>query len=186
VTSASGNGNLFSWPHSGGATGIAAGDAICQKLASDALLDDPAQYKAWLSDSTVDAKARFQTSGPWVRPDGTLIARDASSLTQGDLLTAIDQTETGLYFGAATVWTGTSNNGTKQTNTCTNWTTASSATQGVTGQADDSTFWTDQAPSTPCNITTAHLYCLGGASLKLFSDGFELGTTAAWSHTGFF
>lgn len=57
VTSSSGNGDLSTWPGSGGMTGLAGGDAICQGLADDAGL--PGNYVAYLSDSTDDAFCRI-------------------------------------------------------------------------------------------------------------------------------
>src|SRR6188768_570424 len=88
VTSVSGTGDLGSWPAAGIATGLAAGDAICQARASAASLPNPSGYRAWLSDSTDDAYCRIHmltgklsancgqptlpaSAGPWRRTDGS-------------------------------------------------------------------------------------------------------------------
>ena len=49
VTSEIGNGNLNSWPSSGGLFGLPAGDNICRVLAGDAGLPNANTYRAWLS-----------------------------------------------------------------------------------------------------------------------------------------
>ena len=51
-----GDGKLEEWPEAAdGATGLAAGNSICAKLAQDAGLSNHASFRAWLSDGTTDA-----------------------------------------------------------------------------------------------------------------------------------
>ena len=97
VTSASGTGNLGSWPQAGGHTGLAAGDAICRSLAADAGLADASLFRAWLSTSTTDAychvagfagkkssncgQPSLPDAGPWQRTDGVSFSHRLSDLT---------------------------------------------------------------------------------------------------------
>jgi hypothetical protein len=85
VTSVAGNGNLASWPLSGGGVGLAAGDNICRARAFIADLPNPGSYYAWLSTASTDAYCHVQGqtgkkasgcvgpaagAGPWYRYDG--------------------------------------------------------------------------------------------------------------------
>ena len=62
VTSVNGSGDLGSWPGAGGNTGLAAGDAIWQARADAAGLTGT--FKAWLSDSSTDAKGAYCPLAP--------------------------------------------------------------------------------------------------------------------------
>jgi hypothetical protein len=109
VTSVTGNGNLGSWPDAGGQTGLAAGDAICQARADSAQL--PGIYKAWLSDSSIDANQRLIHSTVSYRtPDGTFVANSFYELVTngGEILSPINITETNTGISASEyVWTAT-------------------------------------------------------------------------------
>jgi hypothetical protein len=158
LTSVSGNGHLGSWPDAGGNTGIAAGDAICQARATAAGLANPTHFKAWLSDSTTNAKNRISSDGPWVRLDGVLIANSKSDLLDYSLFTAINVTETMVYAGDEhDVWTGTFGSGMKKTDHCSDWTTSSSGTKGVAGWAYAVVGW-PSAPLPSCSSLNS-LYC---------------------------
>lgn len=92
VTNSSGTGNLGSWPNAQGATGIAAGDAICRTEAAMAGRKHAAAFKAWLSDATTNASARILADGVWVRVDGVLVALAKANLTNGSgLFSPINQ-----------------------------------------------------------------------------------------------
>ena len=58
VTSVTGKGDLECWPDAGMATGLAAGDAICQARATAAGLANPSNFVAWISDMNDDAYCR--------------------------------------------------------------------------------------------------------------------------------
>ena len=127
MTSVIGDGNLgggVAWTaYAGGKTGIAAGDSICQTLASNAGLINAAKFKAWLSDSTpTNAIDRLTSNGPWYRLDGVKVAGSKADLTTAPLFTAITYTETGQYFWYFAVWTGTDAYGHPTANTCSDWT----------------------------------------------------------------
>lgn len=183
VSSAVGSANLSTWAQAGGASGIAAGDAICQALAGSAGLADPTRFKAWLSDSTLDAKSRFASGGPWVRLDRTSIAISLAELTSAVLGTSISQTELGEYVGNAHVWTGTNADGTQRGSGCSGWTSTSSSLEAVTGTPNvASSSWTRNTQlivPARCNVT-ARLYCLA-APIPIFSDDFETGDTSMWT-----
>lgn len=88
MTSSTGTGVLSSWADAGGASGLAAADAICQAHADRAGL--PGVFAAWASDDSDDAYCRvggatgkrsalcgaasLPEAGPWVRTDGVPFA----------------------------------------------------------------------------------------------------------------
>ena len=74
VSSQSGPGELAAWPQAGGATGLAAGDAICRNLAAAAHLPAPESFVAWLSDATQDARDRVTIDANFRRVDNYPIA----------------------------------------------------------------------------------------------------------------
>jgi len=158
LSSAMGHGRLGSWTQSGGNTGIAAGDAICQNLAAAAGLANAGAFKAWLSDSSTDARDRLTSDGPWVRPDGMMVAESKSALLNSWLKTSISVTENGDYVRRF-VWTGTLYGGTKSSVLCSDWTSSSGGVDGVAGRSEDSEAarWTGWAVP-PC-FNIERLYC---------------------------
>jgi hypothetical protein len=144
--------------YGGNLGGLVGADAICQQLAEDANL--PGSYKAWLSDSAASPSTRFvQSTGPYQLVDGTKIAADWTSLTDGSLRAPIDLTETGVAVnGSPLVWTHTQVDGAagNSADHCGNW----SGAAGFGGRgthAFASANWT-QSGSAACN-TGQHLYC---------------------------
>ena len=111
------------------ATGLEAGDLICQWLADDA--DVGGTYRAWLSDSFISAADRFAHADlPYVRTDGAVVAGSWTDLTSfGDLRSPINHDESGRIVlvdpGASDsgVWTGTRFDGTSigPGQNCGNW-----------------------------------------------------------------
>lgn len=186
LTSVDGIGNLSTWPDAlaVGATGIDAGDAVCRARATAAGLDDPTSFKAWLSDSTTNAKDRFINDGRWVRLDGVKIADNLADLTDGELFTSINVMETGEYYDSwETVWTGTDQDGTLISGACDDWAPGSDATQGRVGRPVDVTpLWTTNFDR-DCD-TPQRLYCFSDAvSTWIFGDDFESGDMGSWSAT---
>lgn len=180
VTSTSGPGDLSSWPEAGGATGLAAGDAICRLRAAAAGLPVPDSFRAWLSDSTAGAASRIPFDGPWVRPDGVRIADSKTDLTDGKLLSALNVTESGAYLALGSAWTGTLSDGSADADTCLGWTSADPTDRGTAGRPTlTEPSWTDSVAN-GC-IAELHLYCLSDTQLLPFADGFESGGTGAWS-----
>ena len=88
LTSATYTGNLRAEASAVGlgtfGSGLEAGDALCQRLATAAAL--PGIYKAWLSDLTGSPSTRLtQWLGGYTRVDGVRVADSWADLTDGDL-----------------------------------------------------------------------------------------------------
>jgi len=111
----------------GGATGA---DPLCTSLANAA--GYVGSFEAWLTDGTTDAEARMDHAGPWVRPDGLVIAETTKDLIAGDLMAPPNQTETGA-FTTEYVWTGITWGGEPATDNCDDWSTADSTVAGARG-----------------------------------------------------
>jgi hypothetical protein len=164
VTSVQGTGNLTSWTdYSGIATGVAAGDQICQNRAAAAGLANAGNYKAWLSDTSTDAidhvTAGASSDGPFYRLDDVKIAENKGTLKIAPLFTAIAVNEYGAYItGDLWVWSGTDDTGIKHANRCTDWASNASGDHGRIGEAPTaSTYWTNFT-NTTCDNSAA-LYC---------------------------
>lgn len=181
VSSVDGSAELATWPEAAGATGINAGYAICNQLASAAHLPSPASFVPFLSTPAVSAKDRLTTNGPFRRIDGYAIANNLADLLDGANQNSLHVREDGLYADEdLRVWTGTLADGTgSASGTCGGWTEGASGF-GVTGKASAARTgeWTDInafACAGPQN-----LYCFSNA-ITLFWDGFESADTARWS-----
>lgn len=141
--------------------GLAAGDAACQAEADAAGL--PGTYQAWLSDGVDSPSTRFdQGEGPYILPNGELVAADWADLTDGTIGNPIDVTAAGVQLFAAAVWTGTNPDGTPAPGPppsnldCEGWT--SSAATGVYGAMNQTgSTWT--YASTQACTSAARLYC---------------------------
>jgi hypothetical protein len=138
--------------------GLLGADAICQQLADGRKLGGT--YKAWLSDSTASPSTRFvRSTGPYQLVDGTRIAANWTSLTDGSLRVPINLTESkNTVTGSDLVWTHTLVDGTAAPSDehCGEWKVATgSGGRGTAAYADSN--WT-QSGSAACN-TGQHLYC---------------------------
>jgi hypothetical protein len=138
--------------------GLLGADAICQQLADGRKL--AGTYKAWLSDSTASPSTRFvHSTGPYQLVDGTRIAANWTSLTDGSLRAPINLTESkSTVTGSTFVWTHTLDDGTAALSDdhCGDWKVATGdGDRGTNTEADPN--WT-QSGSSACN-TGQHLYC---------------------------
>lgn len=136
--------------------GLAAGDALCNQLASDAKL--PGTYVAWLSSSTVSALSRVTGLGPWYRRDGVLVT--SKFALGGDTISApINRTETGLDLstvsGEDRVWTGT-RLGSFYSSNCNDWTAGAGG--GAAGNLKNTGSGWTQTSQPNCG-NSLHLYC---------------------------
>lgn len=159
-SSEEGTGNLQSWPSSGGNTGLAAADTVCQNRAAAAGLPNAQNFKAWLSDSSVDAKDRITSDGPWVRLDGVAVAESKPDLIDGRLFTSINLTETGLYRSNWRVYTGTTNAGLRTTKQCNNWSSNLASSEGTVGAVYSAGFdWSNEYAEGCSHSSYYGLYC---------------------------
>jgi hypothetical protein len=148
TTSTSYNGNLG---------GIPGADAKCAARAAAASLSGT--YKAWLGDSATSPNASFTRGVAYYLVDGTTrVAQSYADLTDATLENAIAKNEFGSTFGGSAVWTNVAANGNPQANHCSDWSSASSAVTGRTGQATSTgAAWTSLGTDN-CNALRP-LYC---------------------------
>ncbi len=173
--------DLSSWPAAGGATGLAAGDAICRSLAGAAALPAAETFVAWLSTGAIAAGDRITTNGPFRRVDGYTVAGSKASLLGGAPTNSIHVDELGGHANLSNfVWTGTLANGTPSGFDCEDWTSAASGvvTFGSRSRALGEN-WTARG-TTNCG-NNGRLYCFANV-VSIFWDGFDLtGNTSRWS-----
>lgn len=165
VSSASGTGDLGSWPEAGGATGIAAGDAVCQGLATEAGLDRPTAFRALLSDPTVDAADRFAADGPYVRLDGALLGPTFLEMLSPATSRPLDETGAPIQADPLEwfhrVWTGTGPHGRANGNDqCASWTDGTFDLFTAFGSYAMAGSWGTQWSGTIACGNDAHLYCV--------------------------
>jgi hypothetical protein len=157
-TSARFKGDLVAAAIAGGgsvATGLAAGDELCNQAAAAAGLGGI--WIAWLSDGTTDAIDRIQDVGPWYRLDGAEVFASKAALT-GNPLVELWVTEKCTISDLA-VWTGTLSNGTKAANTCNDWRSSASDQHGLCGFANTTTQDKWSEGTTPLCDHAYNLYC---------------------------
>lgn len=160
--------------------GLSGADEKCQTAAANAGFDGV--FKAWLSDDTTSAKDRLlhNTTGPYVRTDGDVIAINWTDLVDGFIKTPIicdenkkcDYVSPTTYYvngvnyelTAPAVWTNTKRNGDANPMgiaSCNNW---SSTTNNVGNIGDSNSIddkWTFNYNPNPLNCDmTARLYCV--------------------------
>ncbi len=140
-------------------------DALCSNRADDQGLPDPLKYRAWLSDSTTDARDRFDKGrGRLVMVNGLVLATSWSALLAGELENPFEVTEKSeTYHGP--VWTGTRPDGTAVPDAqhCDDWSTTSFTKTGHYGYSDRTTpEWTLSASDdNPIGCPSSNaLYCL--------------------------
>ncbi|MEZ4256294.1 MAG: hypothetical protein R3A78_11405 [Polyangiales bacterium] len=119
-------------------------------------------WQAWLSDNSNNPTNRFITHStvPYKLPNGTQVADDWTDLTDGSIDHAIDVTEYGIAVASPYVaWTGTDENGTVSSQTCTGWSSSSSGVTGVYGLTNTTgNSWSSSSTATCQNVY--RLYCV--------------------------
>jgi len=162
--------------------GQSGADADCAAAASGAGLSGT--FKAWLSTSTLNASAKLGTARGFVRTDGQPFADRVSDIVAGTIFNALDVDENGEAADSEFAWTGTLNAGTVGTETCSDWTSSSSSSQGVSGiTVDGPQQWTDSGASL-CNETFA-IYCFDTSHVTPLTVTRTSGRIAFVSATGF-
>jgi hypothetical protein len=173
-------------PKGGNLGGLAGADQACQSLAQAAGAGRRT-WHAYLSSSTVDAKTRIG-NGPWYNFKGELIAQNVADLHTADknkLSGTTSLTEKGttpnylaMVDGKAApaaqplqhdILTGTNEDGTKNADTCKDWTVADGSAKAMLGHADrlgrnpGVNPWNASHPSQGCGLE--QLAPTGGAGL---------------------
>lgn len=113
-------------------------DARCANLADNRGWPDGLQYRAWLSDSTTDARDRFKRGrGRLVMANGLVLAASWSALLAAELENPLEVTEKSETYDGG-VWTGTRPDGTAVPGAehCEDWATESVLPTGHFGYSD--------------------------------------------------
>lgn len=187
VTSGIGTGDLSSWPEAHGKSGLAAADEICREHARQAGVSFSESFVAWLGIPGDEAEERITVDAQFRRLDAFTIAGSRADLLDGSISNSLHVDELGRYIAhTPAVWTGTDSHGNVKTPNCSDWTSASSDEIGALGRASGARngLWADAAFGY-CHHPS-RLFCFSNVVTvepTLFDDGFETGTTSAWSAT---
>lgn len=147
--------------YGGNLVGLAGADQICQTEATDAGLSGT--YKAWISDTVSGPAGRFtHATIPYRLVNGTEIAQDWATLSDGSLDSPIAITATGVLVTSDTyVWTNTDPDGIRSSNNvnecCLEWT--AQLQTGWYGDATKSDAQWTIITSTSCETESLRLYC---------------------------
>ncbi|MDO8429119.1 MAG: DUF1554 domain-containing protein [Candidatus Daviesbacteria bacterium] len=157
--------------YNGDLGGLDGADLKCQARAQMTLLRGT--WKAWLSDGTTHAVARFTRTNQYRLIDGTPIASSWNDLTDGTIANYINMDQWGFSPVRHNAWTNTTSGGyiiERQANkNCDNWTSSANYYTGVNGVTHNETFsgisdsyasqWT-QLPFGEASCDTEYrLYC---------------------------
>jgi hypothetical protein len=138
-------------PKGGNLGGLTGADAVCQSLARAAGAGNKT-WHAYLSTSTVDAKSRIG-NGPWFNFKGEQIARNVADLHSANNKISAETalTEKGtkpVYLSGNPpappagqqlqhdIMTGSKEDGTKDADTCKDWTAGDASAKAMLGHAD--------------------------------------------------
>jgi len=109
-------------------------DNRCKQAAGLAGLPEYMNYKALISDSSVDAYDRlFHSRGPYRLVNGIQVARDFDALLNDTLDHPVDTTELSTDASKTVAWTGTRLGGTAAFPNCEDWLSSSSLVLGSYG-----------------------------------------------------
>lgn len=136
-------------PKGGNLGGLAGADTMCQTLAL--AVGVPKTWRAYLSTSTVDAKSRIG-NGPWYNAKGERIATSVADLHSANnkitAATALTEKGTTPNYLAGNppaptaqplqhdIMTGSNEDGTKNVDTCKDWTAGNADAMTMLGHAD--------------------------------------------------
>jgi hypothetical protein len=123
--------------YTGAMGGLSGADQACDNLAKSA--GRPGTFRAWLSDSSTDARDRV-TGGPWYTVHNGLVACDIAELTTTGVRRPLNLTEKGGASPTSLVWTGTDYDGTADAHAehdlCSDWTSAVDSPEALVGRSD--------------------------------------------------
>jgi hypothetical protein len=162
--------------------GQAGADAICAQRALAAGLP-PNTYVAWLSTSTVDAKARLASARGWLRTDGLPFADSVDALTTGRLFYPLRLDENQNDRPDVPTPTGTTRTGVfdSRLSQCADFTGTGMATFGWSDGGTE--MWTEE-PAFDCN-DSGPLYCFGIDHQRQVTVPPVSGRRAFVTYTGF-
>ncbi len=131
----------------------------CQSLAATAGF--PGTFKAWIADtSSDDPESTFtQPTKDYALVNGTVIANGWSDLVDGTLDNAINRDENSTLVSAASVWTGSNENGSSAGHDCNGWSDSTGAYWGWRGRTDKTNFQWSRDNTQTCDSTTLRLFC---------------------------
>lgn len=152
--------------YTGGLSGLAGADGICQGYAQAQQLPNFKSFKAWLSAGNLSPSARMDVNykGLYVLADveKTVVADGWSGLVSAMTLKApINKDAEGQDVGVGSAWTNTNNNGTSAgVNDCAGWTSNLNDAKGTYGILPEVTSaWTNAGVSDFCSSKN-YLYCV--------------------------
>lgn len=168
---------ITSETYTGELGGLAGADDRCQSLAEAAGLENPQNFRAWLSDGIASPHTRFQgidiTDEPYILLSGRVVADNFADLTQNGPRTGISITETGEAVFEQLVRTNTSAFGDLYSfnDHCAGWTSASAMHKARVGynalavefgpafqQWKQQRLWTSFTDAS-CSYSDYRLYC---------------------------
>jgi hypothetical protein len=125
-------------------TGLEVADADCTTAGQ---MYGGGQWRAWLSDSSMNAIERLSDVGPWYRLDQqTKLFDSRAAITQGPLVPIEDPTDAGAGMRSL-FWSGTLLDGTASTGDCSDWTSYVGGGTATVGRADTAgSGWVDPTP----------------------------------------
>jgi len=153
---------VTSTTYDGNLGGLVGADQKCQARADAAGLAKNT-YKAWLSTASVNAIDRLGSARGWLRVDGKPFADTKADIVAGKIFHPIRVDELGNYDNApwgSYVWTGTNHDGSRDEDTCSEWTSSSLSVIGRKGKNDGVTGVYTGYAHTSCNQSNP-LYCFG-------------------------
>lgn len=131
---------------SGNLGGISGANQKCTTAGQKIQDFEETNFRAFLSDSTHDAKESLPkgTKG-YRRSDGNSVANNWTDMLDGSLSVPIVFNEDGTQVDAeAEVWTGTDRFGVASADNCGNWLSSLSTSNGLTGRSfETNSFWTE-------------------------------------------
>lgn len=147
---------------SGAIGGVYSANARCANLADDQGWPEPLRYRAWLSDSSADARDNIvRGRGRLVLANGLVFAESWSALLAGQIENPLEVTEKFETYQNG-VWTGTRPDGTAVPGSehCGDWMSNSFLKTGVYGDSRyTTTWWTEDQMPGGCGAEFA-IYCM--------------------------
>ncbi|MCP4700526.1 MAG: DUF1554 domain-containing protein [Gammaproteobacteria bacterium] len=156
---------ITSTKYTGNLGGLTGADTKCNERAQAPSSEVKAtDFAAWLSDSAQSIENRLDHAGPYLKPNGNVLATSWSDLTDGELTYKFRISEQGNIISITQVWTGTKPNGITDSPDaqlhCENWTSPFEVVSGRTGISNNTdSYWSTGNTRATCD-TSQSLYCV--------------------------